>query len=848
MLQNKKICILSHFGSFQDSYALHIGWLERAKILEYYNIDFDFLVNDKCNTDVYPHQRNVLKNVSKMSTFKKRVEFFEREYIELLSDYDIILTCDLVYQRGGNFLPQNQAMRNVSKHLKAHWFHWIHSAWTNPNPNEKYPDSLRNQMPPRSTLVYMNESEKDGIAKMYNTSINNVKCVWNPKDIRSFKDFHPLAWEVTKKLDIPNKDIVQIFPHCATRMNAKGIDSIIKIFASLKDKGQKVALVLANGNASRVQGDIKKKKKYMEDLGLVSGEDFLFTHEITQLRPFPRKAVADIFSISNLFIFASYREVSPNVLLEAKISDNLLVLNKRLKCVQEFGGENAIYFESSFKTPGIRDGEPGDMQVVKYNNEKKYFYNLANAIIKTVKNKKHIWKFSYENIWKNQLYPLLNSAKTYEVEEYKKEIKSSPIDISIYDDKKWNGVRKEIRWFIDYLKPIRYLEIGLGDGRNFNNAPIKEKVCISPKGCVKNPDRMYHGNSDDIFESLGEDPFDLIFIDGFHNYKQVVKDLNNSLEYLKPNGVILIHDVNPLDKPDFVSGDKQKGGKPWCGDVWKIIPHIKYKRTDLDFVNIEEFPGLTVVWKRKNKRKIIIKDEKMFSDYRYPCVHLTIDYARKHKKLFDFLPFEDAIKKFIDKRNNSIENAGLISIYNFPMADKLIIDLAKRVDYLSIRLDPNGDKLLFKSCIEKVKKECELNIIESKLIWNRWNWREELIRSLDNIKPKNVLFLDEDETYSDEFNEDFENFQRTNLKYMAFDYEMITENSTKVDKYPKARHCKVFKWMEGITYQPYKGYAIPTFPINPQPDYHIGGYRCKSKIKHYCFYTDILRKNKKLHK
>jgi glycosyltransferase involved in cell wall biosynthesis len=541
MLQNKKICILSHFGSFQDSYALHVGWLERARMLEYFNIDFDFLVNDNCNTNIYPHQRNVLKNISKMLKFKERVKFFEKEYVKLLKDYDIILTCDMVYQRGGNFLPQNQAMRNASKYLKAHWFHWIHSAWTHPDTNTKYPDTLRNEMPPRSTLVYMNNSEIDGVAKMYNTDIKNVGCVWNPKDIRSFKDFHPFAWEVTKKLDIPNKDIIQIFPHCATRMDAKGINSIIKIFASLKDKGQKIALVMANGNASRVLSNIKKKKEYMKNLGLVDGEDFLFTHEITELKPFPRKAVADIFSISNIFIFASYREVSPNVLLEAKISDNLLVLNKRLKCVSEFGGKNAIYFESSFKTPGIRDGEPGDMQIVKYNNEKKYFYNLADAIIKNIRSKKHIWKFSYENIWKNQLYPLLNSAKSYEADEYKEKNNKQVIDISIHDDKKWNGVRREIRWFIDYLKPQRYLEIGIGDGRNFNGVPAKEKVCISPRGCVQRPNRMYHGKSDEIFDSMGEDPFDIIFIDGFHNYKQVVRDLNNSLKYLKPNVIIRVY-------------------------------------------------------------------------------------------------------------------------------------------------------------------------------------------------------------------------------------------------------------------------------------------------------------------
>ena len=39
--------------------------------------------------------------------------------------------------------------------------------------------------------------------------------------------------------------------------------------------------------------------------------------------------------------------------------------------------------------------------------------------------------------------------------------------------------------------------------------------------------------------------FDVIFIDGLHEYYQIRKDVINSLKYLDKNGYIVIHDLFP---------------------------------------------------------------------------------------------------------------------------------------------------------------------------------------------------------------------------------------------------------------------------------------------------------------
>lgn len=210
--------------------------------------------------------------------------------------------------------------------------------------------------------------------------------------------------------------------------------------------------------------------------------------------------------------------------------------------------------------------------------------------------------------------------------------------------------------------------------------------------------------------------------------------------------------------------------------------------------------------------------------------------------------------------------AGLMPIMNFPLSPNMVKDLSQYVNILVLRFDQNnGDEEILKQCISEITPYASsLNNLKSKLCpsyklirdkqkWNRWNWREFLIRALDDIKPDYVLAIDEDEKYGPGFKEDFEEFQKSGLPFMLFDYEMVTEDNRKVKKYPGARHCKAFKWMEGITYTPhYKGYAIPHFPnhIIPTPDYHNNRFLAKSKIQHYCFYTKKMEefKLKHLHK
>jgi len=422
MKTKPKIAILQHFSTFQPGYALHVGWLERAKLLKYFDQDFDFLVNADCPPAIFPNQLNVLEQppigttgmfddkhrVINLEIFNTLVTHFENLYHDILQQYDIVMTGDILYQRRGMFLPQNQAYRNITSTLsdKRKYLNWVHSRWKTPNIHAEYPETLlySNLDHPNSYMVYMNETELNGLAKTYHTK--KVACVYNPKDFRSFNDFHSYSWKICKLLDVPNKDYIQTFPVCSTRLIPKGLTQVVETFAELKRQGAKVALIIANSNASNPDAQFKIEQLmpwYERRLNLKFGKDYIFTSEVFNKEAMPRQVIKDLFSVSNVFVFGSKAEVCPNTLLEAQISGNFVCINSALPIAGEFVDEgDAVFFLSDAFTPGVPDYSTycEAKNLVDYEEVAKQIRVYAPDV-------SHKWKYSYERIWNTQLKPLI---------------------------------------------------------------------------------------------------------------------------------------------------------------------------------------------------------------------------------------------------------------------------------------------------------------------------------------------------------------------------------------------------------------------------------------------------------
>ena len=178
-----------------------------------------------------------------------------------------------------------------------------------------------------------------------------------------------------------------------------------------------------------------------------------------------------------------------------------------------------------------------------------------------------------------------------------------------YDWSKYPSRIEIIQNIINKKKYQNYLEIGCDKNENFSKIKIKNKIGVDPLrgGTIRK-------TSDEFFNSNTE-KFDIIFLDGLHTYEQTIKDIDNSLKFIKSSGVIIIHDCLP--KKIWNQIVPRIYGH-WNGDVWKAIVHSRTYQNADTYTCIADH-GLGLIFKRKNKNLLEIKIKEFkklkFSDY-----------------------------------------------------------------------------------------------------------------------------------------------------------------------------------------------------------------------------------------
>jgi hypothetical protein len=171
------------------------------------------------------------------------------------------------------------------------------------------------------------------------------------------------------------------------------------------------------------------------------------------------------------------------------------------------------------------------------------------------------------------------------------------------------------------VKPV-YLEIGVSHGRAFRRITADEKIAVDPAFKLSARSRRladakaratyyFETTSDAFFANetafLEQHGVDVALIDGLHTYGQVVRDVENTLRYLRDDGVIFLHDCNPAlaliarpaaSQADFIA--QQKGPLVigvWSGDVWKAIVRLRSTRPDLHVAVLKCDMGIGLVRK-----------------------------------------------------------------------------------------------------------------------------------------------------------------------------------------------------------------------------------------------------------
>jgi hypothetical protein len=200
-----------------------------------------------------------------------------------------------------------------------------------------------------------------------------------------------------------------------------------------------------------------------------------------------------------------------------------------------------------------------------------------------------------------------------------------------------NAVSRRLNRIANFL-PTRttYLEIGVDRGITFGavDLPFKWGVDPSarfntrllPQGC-----RFTPSTSDEFFASL--DPrfrFDLIYIDGLHQWQQTYRDLLNCISHSHLHTVIVMDDVVPVDEfsswPDmqealearYATGNMSSA---WQGDVYKVMFAIRDYHPEIEYRVITEGNPQAVIWSRVGWHKSGQADRASDDSY------LDLDYS-----------------------------------------------------------------------------------------------------------------------------------------------------------------------------------------------------------------------------
>lgn len=179
-----------------------------------------------------------------------------------------------------------------------------------------------------------------------------------------------------------------------------------------------------------------------------------------------------------------------------------------------------------------------------------------------------------------------------------------------------------------------YLEIGVNTpaqpGYNWVGIQVPVKHGVDP-----NVDTTYKVTSDEFFEKHVSQKYDIVFIDGLHLHEQVYRDIVNSLEYLNDNGVIVVHDCNPITE---ITQRRDRVTDAWHGDVWKAIVQLKTENPNIEICTVDTDEGCGIITKGSQELLKFEENEKIY-DYSF--------LEKNRVKVLNLISVEEFKTKFL---------------------------------------------------------------------------------------------------------------------------------------------------------------------------------------------------------
>ena len=185
------------------------------------------------------------------------------------------------------------------------------------------------------------------------------------------------------------------------------------------------------------------------------------------------------------------------------------------------------------------------------------------------------------------------------------------------------------------VKPV-YLEIGVSHGYAFRRISVDEKIAVDPAfklsarrrrlaDAKARASHYFETTSDSFFANetalLEQRGIAVALIDGLHSYGQALRDIENTLRFLRDDGVIVLHDCNPpyalmarpADSYDEFFAQLRGPVKVglWSGDVWKAIVYLRSTRDDLRVAVLKCDFGVGIVRKGLPESRLPYSEEQI---------------------------------------------------------------------------------------------------------------------------------------------------------------------------------------------------------------------------------------------
>lgn len=426
-----KVALLTMFNGLDSTYSLVNVVAEQLRMLLDTGIEPVMLVSENCPEDnrygIFLDERikweKVVNSVNGKqihwqdysqpegkvhSTFFNEANIIAEDFVKKLSDIDVCIMHDIHYQ--GWHLVHNVAIRKAQEQLpRVKFIAFTHSAPANRPPDPKWPFSARYSSMPNTIYVYPTESGLAALAKQYNVPEGRCRAINNSLDILSFASEEVQI--LSKEVDLQNPDILVVYPGRLT--TGKKFEKVAMLGGAIKKNCEKsVKVIFCDFPSSDITP--KKYKEFIRTQGSAFGlksEDLFFTSDIKDFKHgFPRKAVLELFGLSNLFICPSFSESFGLTVLEAASRGNFLVLNERVPALEELGKKlNSYFMKWDARNFGYNTHE-------SYNpSEEAYLKEHGQIIVNMMRENPVIQaktfarqRYSPQWIWKNQLEPLLN--------------------------------------------------------------------------------------------------------------------------------------------------------------------------------------------------------------------------------------------------------------------------------------------------------------------------------------------------------------------------------------------------------------------------------------------------------